>query len=264
MGQESAAAKLAEIGAALANREFEPVFQPILKLPGRDVLGFEALARWRRPGQGLLPPSAFIEALEDPALESRISEAVAQKVIAAAAFLKSRRLDFGRLAINLGERQLGDSGFADRLLNQARAEGVSPSEISVEVRETVRLDPKRLDAFDGLKRFAAAGVLVALDDFGAGYASLQQLTLPFLKRLKIDLFLTQAAVGDGRARLILKRCFEIGADLDLEVVAEGVEDRRTDAMLTDLGCPAAQGYFYARPGPLAEVVERLENGGYAP
>lgn len=263
MVEQSEAQMLAEIGASLARGDFVPVFQPILTLPSRDVLGFEALARWRKSDGALHPPAAFAPALDDPVLESRISEAIAFKSVDAAAELKARGLAFGCIAVNFSEEQLSDGPYADRLLAMFAERGLEPRNFSAEIRETVKLGEEEPRRYDALKRLSAAGAIVAIDDFGAGFASMQSLLSPFVKRVKIDLSMTRAAMRDLRARKLLAHCVKIGEELEFEVVVEGVENAACEKMLLEIGCKAAQGYFYARPAPLAEVIKRLEAGGYA-
>ena len=261
--ETSKAQHLAEIGAGLASGEFIPVFQPIVRLPDRELLGFEALARWWRGKAELLPPAAFLAALEDPGLESKVSEAIAFQAIDAAAELKSRGFAFGSIAVNFSQRQLSDGAYADRLLARLTERGVEPKNFSVEIRETVRLGPEESGQHDALSRLAAAGAIVAIDDFGAGYANIQSVLSPFVRRVKVDLSLTQAAMRDLRARKLLAHCVRIGDDLGFEMVFEGVEDAACEQMLIEIGGKAAQGYFFARPARLEEVIQRLEAGGYA-
>lgn len=253
-------AVLTELVTALDNDEFEPVFQPIVSLKNRNIIGFEALARWRRPDGALLSPAAFAVGLADAETEARISEAIALKVVAAAVKLRASGLEFGRLAINLAANHLEDAVFAKHFLAMVEAAGLPATDFSVEIRETTRLDPHMAQKYLGLKLLAEAGVWVALDDFGAGYAGLSQLLLPFLDRVKIDMSLTRASVQSERARLIVEHCLRLGDDLGLDVVAEGVEDVECERLLIELGCPAAQGFLYARPAGLAQAMEQLRPG----
>ena len=253
---------LSEIAAGLDRGEFEAVFQPIVRLPTRDVLGFEALARWRRGGE-LLSPGAFLEGLKDPELEARISEAVALKAIDAAQALTSLSLDFGSIAVNFGERQISDDEYAKRLIARLRDHGLAASKLSVEVRETVKLSPETAAEATALQRLASEGVTVAIDDFGVGYANVQCLLPSFVGRVKVDLSLTRSAMVSSRARKVLRLSVMMAEELGIEAVVEGVESAEIEAMLLELGCEAAQGFFYARPEPLSVVVAQLRQGGYA-
>lgn len=251
---------LDDVREGLDRGEFIPAYQPIVALPDRRLIAFEALARWRRP-EGLSTPGAFAPALEHPVLSRRISEAVAEAVIRDAAALRRAGLPFGRMGVNLAPSQLGDALFAERLLGALEAAGLEAEDLAVEITETTRMPEKGAPGFAALERLAAAGSVVALDDFGTGYASLIHLRMPFVSTVKLDLSFTRALPEDRAVRAIIIGLAATAKELGMRLVAEGVENAAVEACLVELGCTAAQGYFYAKPAPFAEMEAALRSGG---
>lgn len=252
--------RLEEVWEGLRRRAFIPAYQPIVSLPERRVIAFEALARWRRADGGLAEPREFAAALEDPHLARRITEALAENAVRDAAALNAEGVPFGRIGVNLAPIQLADGGFADLLLDHLDAAALPLDKFYVEVTETARFQ-RGGPGFTALERLASAGMLVALDDFGTGFGSLTHLRLPFFSWVKMDISFTHDLPEDPAAAAIMRRSVSLTRDLGFLMVAEGVENAEVEASLIQLGCPAAQGYHYARPAPFAEIRAALRRDG---
>lgn len=241
----NAAPALDEIRLGLAQGEFEAFFQPKVCIRTGRIAGAEALARWRHPARGLLPPALFVEPLEragllDPLTDNMLTDALAFQARCAAA-----GLDLG-VAINASPSCMQDTGFAGRLLALAAGSGVSTSKVTIEVTETAMAGdaPAMLET---ISRLRIHGFRVSIDDFGTGYATMQRLHHLPVTELKIDRSFVRGAARDSRKRALLGSMIRLARDLELQTVAEGVETSEEQALLSDLGCDLAQGFLHAKP-----------------
>ena len=238
---------------ALARDEFEPVFQPILALDGSQVVGYEALMRWRHPQQGLLEPGAFLPVAEESGLAEAIDWQVYELVLAQ---------DWSALggqayvSINAGARHFRSASFVPDLLRLLTRFEFPPSRLCVEVTERTLLDdPAHSRVL--MQTLRGHGVRLALDDFGTGYSSLSYLHQFPLDVLKVDRsFITAlGAENGGSAHAVLRAVCSLGRALGLHVVAEGIETRRQMETLRLLGCDYGQGYLFSPPRPFAELAQ---------
>jgi diguanylate cyclase (GGDEF)-like protein/PAS domain S-box-containing protein len=236
-------------------------WQPIVDPRDGRLCKLEALVRWQDPFRGLVMPDDFIAFAEETGFVDRVGD----WVVAAARdqILAWERDGYKppRVTVNVSPRQLRRPDFGQRLLNL-----VTPDEMAdrftVEITESAAMaDPLRTDPV--LHDLVAAGVEIAVDDFGAGYSSLSRLrTLP-VQVLKIDKTFLQAVPHDVQATAIVTAIIELARALGMEAVAEGVENEDQRAFLVDRGCPLAQGYLLGRPAPADEIeplLERVESG----
>jgi diguanylate cyclase (GGDEF)-like protein len=245
-----------ELRGAVDRGELMLVYQPIVHLPTGRVAGVEALLRWHHPRLGTVPPDEFIPLAEDAGLISGLGTFVLDE----ACHQLSRWLSDGHeiyLAVNVSVRELHNPEYATRVSGVLRRHRVPPERLVVEVTEhAVALDIQQL--VDRLTALRAAGVRVALDDFGSGYSSLGQLrTLP-VDILKIDRALT-APTGLAPVRFappLADVVVQLGNRLGLDVVAEGITEEGQHKVLEEAGCRYAQGDLFGRPMP-AERVEAL-------
>ena len=230
-------------------------YQPkVATLDGR-VVGVEALLRWQHPTRGILLPGVFLPTAESTELIIPLTDWVIKAACQQAAIWR----DCGRpvpIAINVSARCLRDPEFADRVLAILVRHGVGPELLAIEVTETAVIsDPVR--AASTLRCFAARGMTVSLDDFGVGYTSLGQLHQLPIDEIKIDReFIAPLMTDsdDGRnAAAVVRAIILLGHELDMTVIAEGVEDAATIAELTGLGCDLLQGYAIARPAPIDQI-----------
>ena len=158
--------------------------------------------------------------------------------------------------MNLSPRQLADRTIVDAVLGALNDSGLPPSALTLEITESLVLDCGE-EGIEYLRVLREAGCAVSFDDFGTGYSSLGNLRSLPIDELKIDRSFVASMLKGGVDAAVVEAVVRLGKALDLAVVAEGVEDAATAARLAELGCPLAQGYYYARPEPLAAVAARL-------
>ena len=253
-----------DLRAGLGADQVEVHFQPIVALGAGGVAAFEALARWRHPTEGLLPPDRFIGLAEVTGLIVPLGwEVIRQAAEVATTWPTSVDGPAPALAVNLSPRQLVEPDVARHLLDLLADVGLAPERLIVEITETTTLE-QVVDAADELARLRDAGVRVALDDFGNGYTSLRYLHGTPVDLLKIDRAFVHG-VADSRDQFSLVRTIiELADDLGYSVVAEGVERPEDLAVLVDLDCDLVQGYALGRPVPADEVVALLDALGRTP
>lgn len=229
---------------ALAAGEFVAHFQPKISCGTRELVGFEVLARWPQPGGGMIPPNVFIGLAEEVGL---IHDLTRQIFRYALANRPGRDRESGLMyALNLSQINLSDETFPRWLLDQCDELGLAPSRIILEVTETASMD-NPLALLESLTQFRIRGFHLSIDDFGVGYSSLVQLArLPF-SELKIDQMFVKDLQKSAESRKIVSAVVGLGKSMELNVVAEGVEDAWALEFLCDNGCDEAQGYFIARP-----------------
>jgi len=243
------------LGLALERREFELHYQPIVSLnEPEQVCGFEALLRWRRGGQELLPPSAFIDLAEEIDLIGKIGEFVMAQACRQAARWSGSSAPY--VSVNVSPKQFKQDRFCDQVEEALVTSGLAPDRLRLEVTENIAIrDPERARAT--LHRLRDRGVRVSLDDFGTGYSSLSHLhRFPF-EALKIDRSFVTGLSRSPRNQGLVRAILDLAQTLDLEVVAEGVEREDEAAMLRVLGCPFAQGHRFGRPMAPDLATQRL-------
>ena len=248
---------LGELRLALQRRELVLHFQPKVSLPDGECVGFEALVRWQHPERGMVPPDSFISLAEGTGLIEPLTRYVLDLALAQCAQWRAAGHPLLPVAVNVSSRNLLESDLVDRVVELLLKHDVPASCLVVEVTESaVMADPDKATAV--LTRLHAMGVAVALDDFGAGYTSLAQLRNLPLHELKIDRqFVTDIATRSDD-EMIVRSIVELGHNLGLKLVAEGVEDAASAARLQASGCESAQGYHFARPIPSAALPLWLE------
>ena len=246
-----------DILRGLAADEFEPFFLAKVEVVTSRVVGAEALARWRHPEHGCLGPASFLRALE----ESGNIDALFRRILAKALAACRRMRDSGHLAItcvNLSLKQLGDPHLADEITAAVRSAGLAAGDIALEVSESAATDNMG-PALENLARLRMKGFTLAIDDYGTGYASLEQLTrIPF-SELKIDQSFVRQANHQESAKVILESSIDLARTLDITAVAEGVETQAQWNLLSELKCDAAQGYFIGRPLPIDDFLQWLRS-----
>jgi EAL domain-containing protein (putative c-di-GMP-specific phosphodiesterase class I)/ActR/RegA family two-component response regulator len=234
-----------EIRAGLDNDAIELMFQPKVLVPSRQMMGVEVFLRWRDPERGLMGPGAVVPVAEECGLINEITEAVIHKALAQCGIWRAEGYDF-KVAINVSMQDLNRYEFPEFVIGTAEAEGVDPSSIMLEVTES-RLMEDIVKPLEILTRLRMKGVGLSIDDYGTGASSMQQLRrIPFTE-LKIDREFVAGAPQDAAARAMLVSSVSLGKDLQLPVVAEGVEDEDEWALVASLGVDIVQGYYIAKP-----------------
>ena len=230
---------------ALEQGQLDLAYQPKIECQTGQIAGFEALARWRHPVHGFIPPDRFILAAESLDLIDRLTDYLFDKALSWFANMP-RRHPGVRLSLNVSRRSLGDIGFADRVAARCVKHGVAPESVILEVTETSALSDATT-SLDLLTRLRFKGFRLSIDDFGIGYSSIAQLVrLPF-SELKIDKSFVIQAASSSEARTVVRAVVGLAHNLGLVVTAEGVEDATTLQILRDCQCDLAQGYYIARP-----------------
>lgn len=222
--------------------QIELAYQPIVHLESMAVCSFEALARWRDSELGWINPSELIPITEQISVVERISEVLLARAAAEAVHW----LEPIRLSFNLSAVQLCTESSAQRILTLVTDAGLAPSRLQLEVTETALLgdfDAARRN----LSRLSKAGVRLALDDFGAGYASISYLREMSFDAVKLDGSLVAAANNDRAGTRLLKGVLDLCKAVELPCIAEHVETRQQVELLRTLGCHYGQGYYLARP-----------------
>lgn len=231
-------------------------YQPQIGLHGGITGSVEALVRWSHPKDGLVPPGVFLPALEDTRLARQLDLHVLDLALAEAADWQRAGRSF-TVAVNFSPTSLLEPPLADDMRAALQAHGLSPQCLELEITELGFDDGPALQR--ALDRVKAVGVRIALDDFGVGHSSLARLvTLP-VDRLKIDRSFVAAMTTDRRADSVVRAAIDVAHDLDVQVVAEGVEDHTTLQRLLSLGCDLAQGYLFSPPVPAERLAERVEH-----
>jgi diguanylate cyclase (GGDEF)-like protein len=238
---------LSDIRHALASDEIVVHYQPIIDLDDLRVRGAEGLVRWQHPEHGLIPPGAFVTTIEQTGLIGPLTRHVLERSIAECAAWRRDGRELS-VAVNLSVRNLLDRDLPlelDRLLD---VYALPPEALQLEITESMIMsDPERALATVG--RLSALGVRLSVDDFGTGYSSLANLRKMPIDELKIDRSFVSPMLQDESDLIIVRSTINLGHDLGLRVIAEGVEDGATLDELAALGCDLAQGYHVSRPMP---------------
>ena len=231
--------------AVIAHQRISVLFQPQIAPLSGDIVGAEALVRW----DGAASPEALFARAAAAGLAERLSRMIQRKALAIAATWEGP-LKGLHLSINLLPQDLARDGYDRWLLEEIDSVCIDPKRITVEITESALLADS--DAIAArLRVLRAAGVRIAVDDFGTGYASLAYLTSLPLDILKIDRGLIADIVGGKRDRIVVKAMIALARELDLKVVVEGVESTGQLALLAEWGCDFYQGFLGA--GPLDEI-----------
>jgi diguanylate cyclase (GGDEF)-like protein len=248
-----------ELPRAVEDREFTVGFQPIVDLASGQVVGAEALSRWRHPDLGELPPSTFLGLVERSGLLAPFTEAVLERALGAAASWRDVGFDL-QIAVNVSPRSLADPSLPKTVLHALDTSGVDPHRLTLEVTETTALG--RLDIVSrGVTALREAGVKIALDDFGTGHSSMSAVFHVAVDQLKIDRQFVAELDSSREAKALVSSIIELGRNLDLTLVAEGVEQSHQRQMLWELGCTSGQGSLFGWPPQSSDdLLDSLRRG----
>jgi len=251
-----------DLRGAIGRGELTAFYQPIVRLSTGALSGFEALVRWRHPRRGLLMPDQFLPLCEEMGLMSALGSLMMREAASQLAVWRRNHRAAGELtvAVNLSTGEIDHPDLIANVVRILRETGLPPGALKLEVTEgDVMRDPDRAAII--LRDLRQAGAALALDDFGTGFSSLSYLTrLPF-DTLKIDRYFVRTMATDEGSAKIVSSVVKLGQDLDLEVVAEGVENAGMARQLLALGCDYGQGFGYA-PALSAQEAEVYLNESY--
>ena len=235
---------LSRLRGALSDGRLQAFFQPIVDLETNHILGAEALARWRHPVDGWVPPSVFIPVAEQYGLMPELGRAM---LVAACRDARnwSREGVEGSVSVNASIKQFTEGSMVADVRHALDESGLSPSRLTLELTESVLIhDPASV--IDDLEQLRALGLTLAIDDFGTGYSSLAYLKHLPIDRLKIDRCFIKEIDRDERDLAFVRAMLDLARKLDLSVVAEGIERQEQHRILLDLGCTFGQGFLYGR------------------
>ncbi|WP_439401339.1 putative bifunctional diguanylate cyclase/phosphodiesterase [Bradyrhizobium sp. DASA03068] len=246
-----------DLAGAIARDELFLVFQPFLDLGSNRVTGFEALLRWQHPTRGLVPPSEFIAIAEETGLIHEIGEWVIRRACATVAEWPEEI----RVAVNFSAAQFHNTAILQTIVEALAEARIAPHRLEIEITESMLLS-KYGSAATVLNALLELGVTVALDDFGTGFSSLTYLRkLPF-SRIKIDQSFIRDMLVQPDCAAIVKSVISLARDLQIGVVAEGVETADQLEYLRQINCDEVQGYLISRPVAADGVMALLETKKY--
>ncbi|HET7272893.1 MAG TPA: EAL domain-containing protein [Rubrobacter sp.] len=234
-------------------------YQPQVDLATGDIVGAEALLRWRHHERGLVSPADFIPVLEETGHIVSVGEWVLEEASRQASVWQDSGFAPVRVAVNLSARQLGRGGLMHAVGRALEVSGLDPECLELEITETLLVEDSEagLRSVELLKK-AVSGLRISIDDFGTGYSSLYRLkTLP-IDRLKIDRAFIGGVMTDPEDSAITATVISLAHELNLQVTAEGVETPEQLAFLRERGCDEAQGFYFSRPLPAHEFVRLLD------
>lgn len=247
---------VAEIRRGILAGEFLAHYEPIVDLSTGDIRGVEALARWQHPQRGMVSPAEFIPVAEDMGMIESLTSALLPLICADAARWNAVGDPRG-VSVNLSAREL-NAGFVERLAEAIRQSELDPARVTVELTETAMVENPE-QALQVLQVLKSLGVTLSLDDFGTGFSSLSYLQRFPIDNVKIDRSFVSELPHSTRARQLVGAILSMARELNLGVVAEGVETPEQARLLADMGCPRQQGYLYARAQSAAGLNLQLMN-----
>ncbi len=238
-----------DLRSALAGGQFELHYQPLYAFARDEIVGQEALLRWRHPTRGLVFPGEFIPLAEEIGLIAAIGEWVLRRACADAASWPNAH----KLAVNISPVQFRSRDLVRSVVSALSVSGLSPSRLELEITESVLLSESSANS-RMLHQLRQLGVRISMDDFGTGYSSLSYLRRFPFDKIKIDQSFVRDLPGNGEALAIIRAVVELGASLGMTVTAEGVETPEQLEELRKAGCHEAQGYLIGRPEPLPSAL----------
>jgi len=246
----------ANLRRAVQRKEFYPVFQPIVCLATKRVIGAEALIRWGNSSNDHTKPSEFIELAEETGLISAIGEFMLREAAGQGKRLKDMGIRNISISVNCSVRQLYQEEFSSIVERILTEYDINPSMLELEITESVTMDKR---ATDVLCELDSMGIRISIDDFGTGYSSFSRLKSLPISRLKIDRFFIKDINADSDARDIVSAIIAMANALSLFIIAEGIEGEEQMMVLKELGCDAAQGYLFAMPMSGDDFLEYIQN-----
>ncbi len=250
----------AEMLAALLAGEIVPYFQPQINLRTGQVAGFEILARWEHPSKGLLMPEFFVPLIEEHGLIDILSETLWRSGLTQCRLWKDAGFTVG-LSMNMSASTLAQPAGAQIILDLALESGIDPSQLVIELTEAV-LATNSLALLENMARLRMHGLSLSMDDLGTGYASLRRLAaIPFVEA-KLDRSLLEGALRDQKKRTIITSVCHMIRDLNMRLVAEGIETVEELAFIRALEFDIGQGYLFSHALPARQVVPWMQ--GFVP
>ncbi len=248
----------ASLRQAIDNNQFELWYQPKVALGDYKLSGVEALIRWRHPEKGIISPDVFISTAERVGMINEIGDWVLKTACLQLKQWHNAGFDL-QMAINISGGHFIEDGFTEKVFESISVNQLNPSDIEIEITESMSRDPEQHSRI--CQKLRSAGVRIAIDDFGTGYSSLSVLDKLEVDTLKIDRSFIMGLPDDKSSILLVQAIMELSLGLGYDVVAEGVETEAQLEHLKALNCPYIQGYFFSKP-VMAEEIPLLLNSDW--
>jgi EAL domain-containing protein (putative c-di-GMP-specific phosphodiesterase class I) len=251
MDEAARARHVVEDGLKLAieNNQLELHYQPINDISSQTATGYEALVRWRHPERGLVPPMEFIPIAEETGLIIPIGAWV---LLQACKDMVHRPAHL-KVAVNFSPIQFKDPQLVEAVKAALTESGLPPNRLEIEITESTLMRRDSL-TIKHLQELQALGVHISMDDFGTGYSSLSYLQSYPISSIKIDRSFVKTLGSDKSAAAIVRAITTLASCLGMSTIAEGVETKEQLAELLSLGCDEAQGYYFSKPMPAADIL----------
>lgn len=247
-----------ELRRALKLKQLYVFYQPTVNIANGKLVGFEALVRWQHPEKGLVSPSKFMPLAKELGLIGLIDWWVLAEACEKLAIWQQMIPEGESLSmnVNLSENMINQVGILERLENIINDSGITPKSLKLEVTEEIILE-ETTAILGTLKQLQQMGVLLSIDDFGTGYSSLQRLHQLPINTLKIDRSFTKRMLTEPEIKQIVKTILSLAHNLDMDVIAEGIEEQQQWEAFQELGCEYGQGFLFGKALPEAEIRELI-------
>lgn len=241
-----------EMNAALANGEFEMFLQPKVDVKTERICGAEALVRWRHPIRGIRVPATFLDLFESNGFITKLDAYMWEE---ACKYMVEMRKDgiAVPISVNISRVHINNTDLTPMLLDLVHKYDISPDMLELEITENLFIDDVT-ELFEQMNKLKEAGFIIQMDDFGSGYSSLNMLRRAPVDVLKIDRFFLDEIMSTERGRIIVETSVRMAKQLDLVVVAEGVETKEQLDFLRNIHCDVAQGFYFSKPIPKEEFA----------
>lgn len=252
-----------QIFQAFQNKEFELFYQPIVNLKTKKITGCEALLRWNSPLHGLVSPNLFIDVIENSSMVIPIghwiiNQALRDLRIIQDQLLLNKKNDLANnfmMSINISGRQFTHSDFVSNLEDLREKHNIEAKNIKLEMTERIMLDGAI--ALEALNQCHAQGYAISIDDFGTGFSSLQYLTQMPISFLKIDRCFIMKILSDPKSKAVVSSIIHLAHAMDIEVIAEGIENNEESLVLETLGARYGQGYLFSKPVDVGRFLKMI-------
>ena len=246
-----------EIEAALRGDQFVLYYQPQISFKDLSLDGLEALIRWNHPTHGLLGPGFFLPAVESFGFAEQLTLWVINRALQDMQRLEELFGFEGEMSVNVPPLILNDYRLADKIIDLVAHSSVDPGRLQLEITES-SLESNFVASLDVQTRLAMRGLHLSIDDFGTGFSSLARLSDSYFDELKIDRFFIKKALFSQKDQAILINMINMGHQMNMTIVGEGIEDRETFMWLKQHNCDVAQGFLFSAPLPIDELKNWVE------
>ena len=243
-----------EVGTALDAGQIRPWFQPQISTDTGDITGFEALARWHHPQQGMVSPGDFLPAIEQAGLSERLSEVILYHALSSLKMWDKKGFSVPMVGVNFSSDELRNPQLVDKIRWELDRFDLAPERLAIEILETVVAKTDDDIITRNIAGLAKLGCAIDLDDFGTGHASIANIRRFAVGRIKIDRSFVMKVDSDPEQQRMVSAILSMAQQLGLETLGEGVETVGEHAMLAQLGCDHIQGFGLARPMPFEDTL----------